>query len=118
MGNYPVQYNDLPALNQHINSTNQSLFSSNLSIRNGNADKSNENENDAKIEKSNDDMKLDLSLPNVNSSGFPLNHLSQINQLNTLNEEMFKVPFNNSSIPIRQSTLHNQQSQLCNNLGT
>ena len=72
-----------------------------------------------KLEDAGNDLKLDLnsSLSSAGSSFSlnQLNQLSQINQLNqlsSLNEDLFKTPFNGQSM--RPPLLH---QQLCDNLG-
>lgn len=72
------------------------------------------------MEESPNDLKLDLhsSVSSGNLNSFSLNQLnqlsqiSQLNQLSSLNEDLFKAPFNGSAM--RPPLLH---QQLCDNLG-
>lgn len=84
-------------------SINKSPSAFNLQSTN-NLNRSNENE----IKAMNDKMVNDT---NLNSNNFPINQLSQ---LNSLNDEIFKTPFNNLQ-PIRPTTSIHQH--LCNGLG-
>lgn len=120
-GGYSTAFGDLPPAAQP---KPHDLLHSPFSSASHNADRPDRSaldrsiEGELKLEDAPNDLKLDLnsSLSSA-SNGFSLNQLNQLsqinqlNQLSSLNEDLFKAPFNGSAI--RPPLLH---QQLCDNL--